>query len=158
MFFLNNSLLICSTAHSQPLFVLFGFVLSCFSFFQAKKWKRDGFGLEGGHTNGFFPLAVTGVDADLNSGCAHPGCARARHAASTGECPSIVDVEIRSGGLIGANLRVVFAKKKKQPATAAAASSVDYEPNTSTIHHDHCALLAFAYLAAQPEVTRAHSA
>lgn len=113
---------------------------------------------KGDHTNGFFPLAVTGVDADLNSGRVHPGWARARHAASTGECPSIVDVEIRSGGLTGANLRVMFAKKKKQPATAAAASSVDYEPNTSTIHHDHLTLLAFVYLAAQPEVTCVHSA
>ena len=111
-----------------------------------KKWNNDGFGLNGDHTHGFFPLTFTGNDADDENNHVHPGWVRTRQAASTGVCPSLLKVKVPSGGLVGANVRVVFAKKTQEPAKG--------QHPSGAIGHDHCALLAFAYLAAQPEVMR----
>ena len=116
------------------------------------KWTRDGFGLSGDHTDEFFPLTGAEMDTTVGNRHAHPGWARTRHAASTGKCPSIVDVEVPSGGRAGSNLRVVFTKKNKD-SSVAPASGADDKSNPDAIHHDHCALFALAYLAAQPEVT-----
>jgi len=59
------------------------------------KWTREGFGLNGDHNDGFFTLTGAGMDTKVGNNHAHPGWARTRHAASTGKCPSIVDVEVR---------------------------------------------------------------
>jgi hypothetical protein len=120
-------------------------------YLQVTKWGREGFGLSGDHADGFFPLTGAGMDTEVGNKHAHPGWARTRHAASTGKCPSIVDVEVPSGGRAGSNLRVVFTKKNTD-STIASVSGADDKPDPNAIHHDHCALLALAYLAAQPEV------
>jgi len=107
---------------------------------QVGKWAQDGFGLAGAYADAFFPLAAATSDAASH---AHAGWAHARRAAATGACPSVLAAAVPGGGRAGVNLRVVLAKKK---AHAAAANG------PAPPHHDHCALLAFAYLAAQPEV------
>jgi len=121
---------------------------------QVTKWTRDGFGLKGDHTHAFSLLAnAEGTDADVDSGQAHPVWAHARRAAATGECPSLLDIKVPSGGITGANLRVLLEKKKKQVrGPAEGAVGADGISDATAIHHDHCALLALAYLAAQPEV------
>lgn len=119
-----------------------------------RKWHRDGFGLKGNHAHDFVPLAnAEGTDADVDSSRAHPVWAHARRAAATGECPSLLEIKVPSGGLAGENLRVVLAKKATLSADTAAADRADRTPDATAIHHDHCALLALAYLAAQPEVS-----
>ena len=123
-----------------------------FLYFQVTKWTREGFGLRGDHTEEFFPFTAAEMDTKIGNNHAHPGWAHTRHAASTGKCPSILDVEVPNGGRAGSNLRVVFTKKNKD-STVAPASGADDKSNPDAIHHDHCALLALAYLAAQPEVT-----
>jgi len=129
------------------------------------KWTRDSFGLKGNHTQTFFPLAVAEENyANFDSGRAHPVWARVLRAAYTGECPTLLDIKVPSGSLtIRANLRVVLAKKKRRPLTAADGTVIAMGPtatalraarilNATSTSPDHCALLAMAYLAAQPEV------
>jgi len=129
------------------------------------KWTRDGFGLKGGHAQTFFPLIVAEeTDAGVDSGQAHPVWASVRLAAATGECPSLLDVEVKNGGLIGTNVRILFAKKEKLPLAvvdeavvapaglAPAALRADRTSGANAIDYEHCALVALAYLAVQPEV------
>ena len=114
------------------------------------KWTRDGFGLKGDHAHAFFPLA-NAEKTESNGGRIHPVWALARRAAATGECPSLLDITVVPGdSLTGSNLRIVLNKKEEKVREIRAANRA--EDSTTAIHHDHCALLALAYLAAQPEV------
>jgi len=132
----SSQYLLCSISHASS---------------QVRKWTRDGFGLKGDHAHAFFPLA-NAEKTESNGGRIHPVWARARRAAVTGECPSLLDITVPSDSLTGSNLRIVLAKKNELRENGAADRTED---SATAIHHDHCALLALAYLAAQPEVMRA---